>query len=380
MSVLRKRSGRYSLRFTRTFDGVRVQKEVGLRTDKKRIAESLKSRLDADQQRGKIDVFNGFDFRDWKKGKSTKKVASKQTLDACREDYLKNKAHLSPKTIVVYGNVIKLFGEFMGKGFYVNRLSDEDIAEFLDQEHISLVSKHSYLRTIKAFCSWMKEKSYIKTNPAKEVKLPKSHDDLANIILDEDDLDHVLKVHQNYISEHKRKGNINDPDREQGWFPFLVKLAFYTGLRRKEIINVKWRHVDFNNKLIHVVNGKGGKSRSVIILKSLYPVLKKWKNMTDSRDNRYVFESINSTRGLSKMKDPENISKAFKTIVKKSELSNDIRFHSLRHSYATYMLNTGFDIMHIKELMGHSSLKTTQRYTHLVPQSILRFAEKHGKV
>src|SRR6056297_1159551 len=379
MSVLKKRNGRYSLRFTRTVDGDREQKEVGLRTNKKRIAESLKSRLDADQERGKINVFSGFDFREWKSGKKADKSAIKKTVDLAREEYLKDKSHLSPKTILGYRSVIKQLSDFLGQGFYVCKLTDEDIAEFLDQENISLVSKHSYLKTIKAFCSWLEKKQFIKSNPAKEVNLPKSPDDLANIIIDEEDLNYLLAIHHGYISDHKKNGHINDPEKEQAWFSYLVKFAFYTGLRRQEIVNIKWGHIDLKNKLIHVVDGKGAKSRSVIILKSLYPILKKWKELSNSRDTRYVFESINSTRSFSKKKHPENVSKAFKVIVKESELCEDIRFHSLRHSYATHMLNIGFQIIYIKELMGHSSIKTTLRYTHLVPQSILKFAKQHGK-
>jgi len=132
----------------------------------------------------------------------------------------------------------------------------------------------------------------------------------------------------------------------------LIECALQTGMRRGEIFNLKWSNVEFEYGFIELLETKSGKSRKVPISSKLMKVLEEAKN-----DTEYVF--INPDTNM-----PYNdIKKSFHTVLKKAGIE-DFRFHDFRHTAATRMLEKGADIRTVQEILGHSSVSVTERYTH----------------
>lgn len=132
----------------------------------------------------------------------------------------------------------------------------------------------------------------------------------------------------------------------------LIVCALQTGMRRGEILNLKWSNIDFEYNFIELLETKSGKSRKIPISSKLMKVLNDVKNNTE-----YVF--INSYTGM-----PYNdIKRSFASLLNKAKIK-DFRFHDFRHTAATRMLEKGADIRTVQEILGHSSVSVTERYTH----------------
>ena len=136
----------------------------------------------------------------------------------------------------------------------------------------------------------------------------------------------------------------------------IIICALQTGMRRGEIFNLKWANIDFEYEFAELLETKSGKSRRVPISKKFMEVLNEL-----NRDNEYVFVNPETQKPYNDIKN------AFHTVLKKANIEN-LRFHDLRHTAATRMLEKGADIRTVQEILGHSSVIVTQRYTHTTPQ------------
>lgn len=185
----------------------------------------------------------------------------------------------------------------------------------------------------------------------------------------------------------------------------MANLMYGAGLRLMEVVRLRVQDVDFGNQLIMVRDGKGGKDRSTLLAESLVEPLKthleairplfdedvengtanvwlpdrlnqKFPNAGKSWEWQYVFPS----KSLSK--DPRsgetrrhhisesNISKAVRAAVKKTAINKRITTHTFRHSFATHLLESGTNIRVVQKLLGHTDVKTTEIYTHVLQQNL----------
>ncbi len=136
----------------------------------------------------------------------------------------------------------------------------------------------------------------------------------------------------------------------------LLGLMYSSGLRVSEVVNVKVKDFDFKNKLLRVNQAKGLKDRNTILAKKIIVSLEKY--CQNKNKNDYMF--VNS-RG--EKLNVRSVQKIFFAALKKSGIQKNATCHSLRHSFATHLLEKGVDIRYIQELLGHSRLETTQIYT-----------------
>ncbi len=139
----------------------------------------------------------------------------------------------------------------------------------------------------------------------------------------------------------------------------LVICALQTGMRRGEIFSLKWSQIDFSNGFIEVLKSKSGKARKIPISPRLDVLL---KEILATSNSEYVF--INATTN----KPYVDIKKAFSSVLKKANIKN-FRFHDLRHTVATRMVESGADLIVVQEILGHSNIQTTMRYAHPVPEN-----------
>jgi len=133
----------------------------------------------------------------------------------------------------------------------------------------------------------------------------------------------------------------------------LIIAALNTGMRKTELLNLKWNQVDLRGRLINVIKTKSGKNREVPINDDLLAVLQAL-GKKDGRD--YVFLGPGG-------KPMKSIRKSFAGACRKAGIK-ELRFHDLRHTFGTRLIQNGTDIVTVQHLLGHHSVTVTQRYTH----------------
>lgn len=147
----------------------------------------------------------------------------------------------------------------------------------------------------------------------------------------------------------------------------MLALYYSCGLRRSEAIQVEIRDIDFTNNILFVRNGKGGKQRYVPFTDSTHQILKQYIDVGRKRLNRR--NRLRNTLLIGKNGDrlkPQALQLRLNTLCKKAEIKQKVGLHTLRHSIATHLLMLNMSIYKISEFLGHSSLESTQIYTHIV--------------
>jgi len=231
------------------------------------------------------------------------------------------------KFIELFGNVqLHEISPFEIEKFKLAKLSDD----------LSKSTVNRYLAILKRMFNVAIDWGYAKENPVKRVKFYPEKDNLKERILTEKEEDRLLEA----SSEHLR--------------PILI-VALNTGMRRGEILNLKWENIDFQAKEILVENTKSGRPRTIDINSHLLNKLVKLKN--EAQDSQNVF--LNPKTG----KPYKKLQTSFNGARRRAGIKN-LRFHDLRHTFASRLVERGVDLIRVKELLGHSSVKITERYTH----------------
>jgi site-specific recombinase XerD len=146
----------------------------------------------------------------------------------------------------------------------------------------------------------------------------------------------------------------------------LLMIAYSSGLRVSEVVRLKWEDIDTSRKMITVRSGKGRKDRCTILADSVISTLK--IHYLNDNSSTWIFPGIKQDTHLS----IRSAQRIFEKALKKTDVKIDASIHTLRHAFATHLLENGTDIRYIQELLGHASIKTTSRYTHVARCGILK--------
>ncbi|PIR78497.1 MAG: integrase, partial [Candidatus Magasanikbacteria bacterium CG10_big_fil_rev_8_21_14_0_10_36_16] len=144
---------------------------------------------------------------------------------------------------------------------------------------------------------------------------------------------------------------------------FIISLFYGTGLRLEELQNIKMKDIDLDRGMLRVFQGKGKKDRMAIIPKKLVEILANQIKLKTPSD--YLFTS-NRIKKMSS----RSIQKIVTSSAIKAGIAKKVSPHTLRHSFATHLLENGTDIRYIQELLGHAKLETTQIYTHVANKNL----------
>ena len=144
----------------------------------------------------------------------------------------------------------------------------------------------------------------------------------------------------------------------------LIELLYSTGLRLSECINLRYSDLDMDEGIGWVRSGKGSKDRMFIISRMFKDELLGYMVKNGSDDGVFIF----SVKG--RKMSPRGIQHAISISVKRAGIKKDVHVHTLRHSFATHLLENGVDIRKIQKLLGHSNLQTTQIYTQVSTEEI----------
>ena len=270
-------------------------------------------------------------------------------------DYLLLEKNYSQHTVTAYINDIGFLESFLSNEFdddNLLRVNYNQIRSWivsLSDDGISNSSINRKISSLKSFYKFLLKTKQIDSSPLlkhKALKAPKK----IQIPFSEKELDMVL----NQITYKKGYEGVRDK--------LIVDLFYTTGIRRTELINLKTNNIDLSNNTIKVL-GKRNKERIIPILTIIEEQVKKYlserSSVQDVKDDEYFFLLSNGVK-LNDSFVYRLINYYFSNVSEKVKKSP----HILRHTFATHLLNNGADINSVKELLGHSSLASTQVYTH----------------
>lgn len=144
----------------------------------------------------------------------------------------------------------------------------------------------------------------------------------------------------------------------------MITLIYACGFRVSELINIKIKDLDFDEKVGHVRQAKGKKDRIFNIPEFLFKDLEEQSEKQKSQQQEYLFS------GPKNKLSSRNIQKIVRKATVRADIKKQVHPHTLRHSFATHLLENGVDIRHIQTLLGHSSISTTELYTHISKETI----------
>ncbi|WP_310377868.1 tyrosine-type recombinase/integrase [Flavobacterium sp.] len=270
-------------------------------------------------------------------------------------DYLQLEKKYSPHTVNAYLNDISFFESFNKNQFNEDNIEQVNYSQIrswivsLVDDNISNVSVNRKIASLKAFYKFLLKTKQIEVSPLlkhKALKTPKT----LQIPFSEKEVTAVLSQIQNPVGFEETRNKL------------IIDLFYTTGIRRTELIHLKINNFNLLNSTIKVL-GKRNKERILpvlpIVSQQLILYLKERAHLDNVRDNDFFFLT---KKGL-KLNDSfvyRLINNYFSTVSEKVKKSP----HILRHTFATHILNNGADLNSVKELLGHSSLASTQIYTN----------------
>ncbi len=263
-----------------------------------------------------------------------------------------SKKNYSINTYTSYINDLYYFTVFIKKD--LTKVTFEDIKDYLEHLNFKKEKPSSVRRKIsslKSFYKFLYKNGYIdkKDYPLTKVAYPKMEKKLPKFIYYND----LLEI----INEStKDKDGVRDR--------LIIEMLYATGVRVSELVNIKINDIDFNNRRI-IVLGKGNKERIVYYGEYAEEVLKEYLKTHERKNHNYLF--VNSKGG--KLTD-RGVRYIIDNIMSKLSVKVHVTPHVLRHTFATDMLNNGCDIKVVQELLGHSSLKATEIYTHVTNEHL----------
>ncbi len=228
---------------------------------------------------------------------------------------------------------------------------------FLFQSKLKSSSVNRKISALKALYLYLVKKNIVNTSPVNEIITPKQEKYLP-MSMSEDEVDRLLE---------SPDINIEIEIRDKA----MIELLYATGMRISELLNLKIIDMDKQRCVVKVI-GKGSKERLIPFGESALEAINNYLSVRKNSTSKEVFLSNRGTK-LSRVA----FWKRIKIYLIRTNLKESISPHTLRHAFATHLLNRGADLRSVQLLLGHSDLSTTQIYTHIAKQRLGEVLKKH---
>ncbi len=267
-------------------------------------------------------------------------------------EYLKYERRVSVNTVDSYGENLLLLKNYTNKDLI--SLKKEDIKDFLDNVEATARTKAHYLTVFNSFYKYLVFMDKIKSNPCDGIKAPKLEKKLPTYLTNEE-IAKLFNIRLTKPVDYRNKA--------------ILEVMYATGARISEVINLELNQIDFEECIIRVV-GKGKKERIIplddVAIEALDNYINNYRPFLIKNETcNYVFLNKNGEKISRQM-----IFKILKNLANKVGITKEISPHTLRHSFASNLLNNGADLRVIQELLGHENLETTEIYSHLQNKKI----------
>ncbi|HET8774515.1 MAG TPA: tyrosine recombinase XerC [Thermoanaerobaculia bacterium] len=275
-------------------------------------------------------------------------------------DYLTFERNVSPNTIIAYRDDLESFIGFLCDDYLtmgrdqldlkrVDHLAVRSFLAHLSRRKLARATVARHLSTLRSFFKFLVREEIVEANPARTVATPKREKHLPAVLqasdvallLEQPDTSRTLGI------------------RDAAW----LELLYASGLRISELTGVDLDDLELRSRLVKV-RGKGSKERIVPFGSKAETALRAYLAVRDelvrNPEEQAVFVNFRGERITTR-----SVRRLFDEYVRDASLRAGVSPHTLRHSFATHLLNAGADLRGIQELLGHASLSTTQKYTHL---------------
>ncbi len=270
------------------------------------------------------------------------------------ENFLKLERNLSINTIKSYKSDLKKFNFFLSERNFkkLSLLNSEIVREFLYKQSkiVSAKTQGRIISTLKTFFNFLVLEKLIKESPIENIDYPKIHSKIP-LVLSTSEIDKIINC-----AFSKKFGIRNQT---------IIEVIYSCGLRVSELTEMKISNVFFDESLVKIL-GKGNKERFIpmndVAKKLLYNYIKyERKNISD--DKKYVDIVFLNNRG--KKLTRVMVYNIINDAALEAKINKKISPHTLRHSFATHLIENGADIISIQKMMGHENIVTTEKYLHV---------------
>lgn len=280
-------------------------------------------------------------------------------------NHLTYERNVSPNTVEAYRDDLESFLGFLCNDYLtigrdlldlrgIDHVAVRSYLAHLARKNLSRASMARHLSALRSFFKYLMREGVVEANPARTVATPKREKHLPAVLQTSD----VAVL-------------LEQPDdsalgiRDRAW----LELLYASGLRISELVAIDIEDLELRSRLVKV-RGKGSKERIVPFGSKAQEALRAYLAMRMD-DNSAVFVNYRGERITTR-----SIRRLFDRYVRAASLRAGVSPHTLRHSFATHLLNAGADLRGIQELLGHASLSTTQKYTHLNDGELLKVYKK----
>lgn len=281
---------------------------------------------------------------------------------------------LARNTIISYQRDLRVFEDFLSKRSKdIGRFSKQDIVEFIDKlrEDHSISSICRFISSIRGLCKYLLLEKIIDEDPSENLQTPKRWDRIPKALT----IDEVKKVidTSNRLKETKKNKATILNFRNS----VMIELLYSSGLRVSELINLRTQDINLEGGFLRVI-GKGSKERVVPVsrrtLERIREYIRNYRNqLPKSSVSDFLF-----TTSRGKAMTRQRFWQALKVFGK--QIGLDLSPHTLRHSFATHLLEGGADLRSVQKMLGHSDISTTQIYTKVTTDRLRKvYKEYHPR-
>ena len=276
-------------------------------------------------------------------------------------NYLLVDKGLSNNTVKAYEADISSFFQWLdNEDLKYKNLQEDHINQyisFLFQRKMRSSSVNRKISSIKSFYIFLVKRNFVKNSPLNDLVTPKQE-----------------KYLPESMSEAEVDKLLNSPDvtnKIENRDKAMIEMLYATGMRISELVNLKITDVDMKRCVVKVF-GKGSKERLVPFGETALDSLRSYLNEREQSSSKEIFLS-NRGKKMTRVAFWQRV----KVYLIRENLKNSISPHTLRHAFATHLLNRGADLRSVQLLLGHSDLSTTQIYTHIAKQRLSDVLKKH---
>ena len=266
---------------------------------------------------------------------------------------------LSDNTYLSYKNDLNMYKAFLHQKNISNpeKISSADVIEFIEylqkKDHDEITTVARKLTTIKNYHAYLEKEKIAPINVTLGIKRPKLKKTIAKT-LSMDDINTLLDINLLTPFDYRNKA--------------MLELVYGTGLRVSELVNLTLNNIDFTNCIIRIV-GKENKERIIPLGEYSMYYLNLYMEKRPLLEKNNLCEKLflnNHGKGITR----QGFFKILKNLLEEKHLNVEASPHTLRHSFATHLLEGGADLKSIQEMLGHSDISTTRMYTHVTNQKV----------
>lgn len=335
---LRVRNGRYQMIIEVWKNGVMIRKAKTFGTEKEARAWGRKTIYEIEQ------------------GLATQASLKNRKLSDAIEKYIEEVLPQKPKNARNVEQHLRWWRERLGR-YRLGEVTAQLVVEGRDKllNEVTSQDKRRAPATVVRYISSLstvfeaaiKEWQWIEKNPVKLIRKPR-----------------VSNARARFLSPEDARRLLNSCEESRNpYLHSIVKIALCTGMRRGEILGLRWRDVDFEKKQLVLRETKNGSTRYVPLINDMHQMFRELYEQEEAKDPSYhIFPSLNLERYL-------DIRTAWEFSLKRAGIE-DFRFHDLRHSCASFLAMSGATQRVIAEILGHKDMRMTHRYSHLTQEHL----------